>query len=360
MKFLKAMVWILIALLLVFGAIKLIKRKKAQEAKMEAKKEYKIVVDTLKLKTSDITLTLPYLSTVMSDESANISTKVAGRILQIPKSGDRVKKGEVIVKIDDNELRDKLNALKLSKESIKININAKKILLKNAILTHKRTKKLLDVQGASIEQYQNEEDKIELLKAGISSLKSSLKVTDAKIKELENLITYTTIKAPFDGVVSQVYATIGDMAMPGKPIIKLQGKSRYLLVALPSNIKTKTILYKGKRYALKPLDKTINSLPAYRVDANIKAKVGQRVEIRVVAFEGKGVLIPQTALLQNGDKDYIFVVNEDKAIQKEVKVLGSGEEGVAIDAKYDGLNVVVAKPDIFLKLVSGVKIKIGR
>ncbi len=360
MKYIKGLIVVLIAAVLVVGAVRLVKKKKAEEAKIEAAKTYKIAVDFMKLKSKKFTLGLPYLATVEGDNRAVVSTKVAGRILKIVKSGERVKKGDVLVRIDDGELKSKLEALKLSINSIRINLSAKKIVLKNALLTHKRTKELLDVKGASIEQYQNEEDKITLLKAAIASLKSSMAINRAKMDEIKNLISYTVIKAPFDGVISKANATVSDMAMPGKPLLFLQAlKGNYLVAALPNSIKAKEVVYNGKSYPLISLHSTVNGLEKYKVTANVKESIGSRVDIKVKTFDGEAVFLPLNALLQIGGKSYIFVIDKDVAKPVSVKLLADGEEGYAIDKKYEGKKVALAKPDIFLKLLAGTKIKLG-
>ncbi len=358
MKFLKGFIWIVIAIGLVFGAVTAVKKKREQEAKIEKAKVYKIAVNTLKLKKSRVLLTLPYLAVVESSKDAKILTKLSGRVLSIVKTGDRVKKGEVVAKIDDSELVSKLQALKLGINSLKLNIDAKKLVLKNLLLTHKRTKELLDVKGASIEQYQNEENQIALTKAGIKTLQSSIEINRAKIKELESLMSYATLKSPTDGIVSKTFITQGDVSMPGHPLLSISSsEGKYLLLNLPSSQKVKEIVFEGKRYEAKPLHSTFNALEQYRVDAKISQNSGERVNVKVIVFDKEAIKVPVSGVLQNGGKNYIFIVNADRAVQTKVNVLASGEEGLALPLKYEGKKIVLAKPDIFLKLISGLKIK---
>ncbi len=358
MKYLKSLIWVLVAVLLVVGAVVAVKKKKEKEAKIASAKVYKINVNTLKLKESKVVLTLPYLATVESSKDAKIVTKLSGRVIKILKTGDRVKKGEVVAKIDDSELLSKLQALKLGINSLKLNEDAKKLILKNLLLTHKRTKELLDVKGASIEQYQNEEDKIALTKAGIKTLQSSIEINQAKIKELQNLISYATLKSPTDGTVSKTFITKGEVSMPGHPMLSISSnEGKYLLLNLPATQKIDGVVYNGKIYKAKSLNSSFNALNQYRVNAKIFQNSGDRVGIKVVVFDEKGVKVPVSGVLQNGGNNYIFIVNKDRAIQTKIKVLASGEEGLVIPSSYKGKTIVLAKPDIFLKLISGLRIK---
>ncbi|NPA73144.1 MAG: biotin/lipoyl-binding protein [Epsilonproteobacteria bacterium] len=358
MKYLKAVIWIALAVGLVLFAVKTVKKKKAQEAKIASAKVYKIKVKTMTLKKDRVILTLPYLATVQSSSDAKISTKVAGRILKILKTGDKVKKGEIVAKLDDKELQDKIEALKLAINSTKINIDAKKLSLKNLISTHKRTKELLDVRGASIEQYQNEEDKIALTRASIKTLQSNLKINRSKISELETLIGYCTLRSPIDGTVYKATATQGEVAMPGQPLLYIAGENgKYLLINMPSNRKLKEIIFQGKTYQVQSLNSTFNGLVQYKADVDTAKSKGEKVDIKAVVFDKEAVKVPLSGVLQNGGENYIFIVNKDSALQTKVKILASGEEGLAIESGYEGKKIILAKPDIFLKLISGIKIK---
>lgn len=359
MKYIKGLIWTAIAVILVIVGVKAVQKKKAEEAHIGTAKTYKINVSALKLKKDRVILTLPYLATVKSDKDVTVSTKVAERILSSLKAGDKVKKGEIVLRLDDSSLQENLQALKLSINSLKDNIDAKKIVLKNLLLTHKRTKELLDVKGASIEQYQGEADKIALTKAGIKALQNNISISKTKIKEIKNLISYTIIKSPINGRVSASFVSAGEMAMPGHPLLKIANQNgKYLALTLPPSQKIQGIIYNGKKYHVVPLNETINGLDLYRANIKTDANEGERVDIKVIVFDDEAVKIPLNGILQMGDNNYIFIVNNDKAIQTKVKILSSGEEGFAVSAKFDGKEIVLAKPDLFLKFIGGVGIKV--
>ncbi len=359
MKYIKGLIWIIIAVVLVIIGVRAVQKKKAEEARISMAKTYKINVSALKLKKNRVILTLPYLATVKSDKDIIISTKVAERVLSSLKAGDKVKKGEIVLRLDDSSLQEKLQALELSMNSLKDNIDAKKIVLKNLLLTHKRTKELLDVKGASIEQYQGEADKIALTKAGIKALQNNVSIIKTKIKEIKNLISYAIIKSPINGRVSASFVNAGEMAMPGHPLLKIANQNgKYLAIALPPSQKIQGIIYNGKTYHVVPLNETIHGLDLYRANIKTDANEGERVDIKVIVFDNEAVEVPLNGILQIGNKNYIFIVNNDKAVQTKVKILSSGEEGFAIGDKFVGKKIVLAKPDLFLKIIGGVGIKV--
>ena len=52
------------------------------------------------------------------------------------------------------------------------------------------------------------------------------------------------------------------------------------------------------------------------------------------------------------------MINGNKAYAKEVHIVESAEQGVVISENLDGKDIVVAKPDILLRLVSGYALKV--
>ena len=341
-KIIKFILFILVIALIVIGGVKILKNKKAKEAKMPVAKEYAVSVKTMLPKVSDVKLTLPALALSGSDSNTMVASKVPGRILFAKKAGDIVKEGEVLVKVE-------ATSLKASVSSINNSISSAIGALANTISTHKTTEKLLKIGGATKEQFDREKVKIDSLKAKIASLKAK------KINLLDNL-SYAVVKAPSDGIVTKSMATIGDLAMPGKPLMKLTTKSKsYLLVRLPNN--AKSILLDGKEYALNPLNSTFNGLKEFRANIDKFVPTGERVIVSIVLFKGKGIKLPFDTILDRNGKKYILELKDNKVTPIEVNIVASGEEGVVVSNNLEGKKVVVAKPDIMLKLLTGVNVK---
>jgi RND family efflux transporter MFP subunit len=277
-------------------------------------------------------LTLPYLAQVYNDDNVVLSSRMSARVLMIKKSGQLVEKGDLLVKLDTQELQ--------------ANIDSVKISLANLRKTHQRTKALYRIKGTSIEQLQKEETNIAALQA--------------KLKSLENQMSYATILSPVSGVIAKVYEGEGSVAMPGKPLLSISASEGFsLLVRLPNDIRPDGVIFKAKRYALSALGSTYQGLNEYKTyveDSNLTA--GETVEVRVVVFEGRGIRLPFDTLLDRNGKSYVLVVKGSIAVPKEVHIVQKGEEGVVIREDLSGLKLVVAKPDILLKLLTGIALKV--
>ncbi|SFZ97936.1 efflux transporter, RND family, MFP subunit [hydrothermal vent metagenome] len=323
---------LLVIAAIVAGGMMLVKAKRAKEAQKPTPKVYAMVVKTMQAEPSQAILTLPYLAQVQNDENVVLSSRMSARVLMIKQSGDAVKKGEILAKLDTEELR--------------ANIDSVKISLNNLLKTHKRTKALYRVKGASIEQLQKEESNIAALRA--------------KLKALKSQMSYATLISPVSGVIAKSFETEGSIAMPGKPLLNISATKGFsLLVRLPDSIKPNAIIFKGKEYPLGALGSTYQGLNEYKayVDA-AHLTAGETTEIRVVVFKGISTSLPFDAILNRDGKSYVLVIDKEKAIPKEVHIVQKGEEGVVVKENISKEKIVVAKPDILLKLLTGMAVKV--
>ena len=337
---------IVISILIVLGAILILIKAKRDEAKLPSAKTYSITVSTFKVEKQQVSLTLPYLAQTQNDMDVNLASKIAARVDYVKNSGVFVKKGETIAKLD-------ATSIEANQKSIESQLAATKTALKNLEATHKRTLELLAVKGASIEQSESEESRIAELEAKVESLNQSL-------NDVTNTLTYAIIKSPVDGMISKNTVNVGDMIMPGQPVATISASSDYyLMLYVPSNVKVYRVIVDNKSYPAIPLNATMNGLTAYRVNVEPGGMMtGERVEVNVEVFNGVGIKIPFDGILNRDNKSYVFVKENDKAIPTEINIIQSGEDGAVIsNNELAGKEIVVAKQDILLTLLSGATLK---
>ncbi len=327
----KKIIFLIIVVILVALGVRAIKHKKAMEAKIPLAKKYEVVIKSFTPKVEDVLLTLPYLAIGQNEKDVTLSSKIPGRVLFIKKEGTKVKKGELIAKVDTTDIEASISSLKVA--------------LSNLLQTHKRTKELYKIQGASIEQLQSEESKI-------SSLKAKLKAT-------ENNLSYAKILSPTDGVIAKTFANVGSVTMPGKPVVSVSANSGYsLLVRTPESITPKGVILKNKAYKLYPLNSTFHGLLEYKAYIDTPLTSGERVEVSIIIFKDRALKLPFDTILNRDGKSYVLLIKGHKAIPKEVHIEQSGEEGIVVEENLTGQKLVLAKPDIMLKLLSGASLKV--
>jgi len=342
----KSIIWIGAILLIVALGIFAIKHAQNRNESAPVAKTYSMTVSTFTPKLEEVKLTLPYLAIVQNDQDVIVSSKIAARIQYLTASSTTVSKGQVIVSLDNTSIESGI-------QSLESQISATKTALKNFQSTHKRTLELLAVKGASIEQSEMEESRIAETEGKLETLNQSL-------SDVKNNSSYASLVSPVLGIVSKTMLNAGDMAMPGQPIAIISSSTgSYLKLSVPADLVISGVTINNKYYKTVSLNSTFNSLAEYKVlDTNLGLMTGERVEVNVEVFNGKAVKLPFDAILNRSGKNYVFIKESEKAIPTEIAIIQSGEDGVVIsNNEIAGKEIIVAKQDVLLKLLSGVSLK---
>ena len=373
----RMLVLVLVVVALVVGGAWVLKKRKAMQASAPKPAPVPVVVDTIRIERKPVRLTLPAMAEVVSDTSVQLSAKFPARISAIFKpEGSTVRAGETVGLLDDADLRAKAAAIRTQQASIDLDLlskqqamDAARIALEHAERSHERTRALFQVKGASIEQMQDEETRIASLKAQLEASKNAVGilrntriVLDENLKEIADALSYTRLVSPIDGVVAAWYAHPGDMAVSGKPIVRIVGSAGMVLaVRLPEHMPAEAVLFHGKKLSL--ISRKIagpTGLWEYRAALPPDAGVieGDMPAIDVVVYEGDGPLIPVEALLRIGDRDSVLIYRDGKAVQQPIRILARGVEGVVTDTDVNGSTLVAAPPDLLLRILAGVPVKV--
>lgn len=320
----KKILTLLLVLALLVGAVVVVKKKMAANSATPAIEQYALSVKTFTPKEGNVTLSTPVLALVKNDHDASLGAKSAASVLYIAPAGTHVKKGDVVIRLDNNDLM-------AQKEAIKLSLN-------NEIAAHQRSRELYAVKGVSLEQLQNEESRIAILKADLA--------------RVSNQIDYTIIRAPMEGVVGETFAAVGDVAAPGKVLASVRAANGgYLWVRVALGTPAKTLLYENHRAPLHFLQNA-NGMDEYRADMTTNLPSGARIDARMVTFEGSGVYLPRDAVLLKEGKAYVLVIEGHGAKAHEITIVARGDEGFVTSSVPSG-PLALAKSDILLKLLGG-------
>lgn len=374
----KKIITVVIIIAVVAGGLMILKKRKEALVLTKPPKPLAVRVDAVKLEHKNTRLTLPVLAEVRSLDNATVSTRISGTIMSVSKQeGDRVKKGEVLARIDNRDLTAKKASQKLGLGNLDFQINSKRsqiqslrIKLENTLDTHKRTSELLKVKGASIEQFQNEETAIASLKAQINGAENELKtlknqknIVKQGIREVNVSLSYSLIRSPINGIISRRFISKGELALPGKPLFSISSdKANYLVLHLPSDIKPASLVLGDRTLPLSSLNRADqNGLRQYtaQVPEGMDLVAGEIVDGSLVIFQGDTVLVPPDAVLSREGKKVVLLYEDGKAVPEQVHVIKSGKEGVILDEPLAGKTIILAKPDILLRLLTGVPVKVA-
>lgn len=174
----------------------------------------------------------------------DISAKVSARIIELPyEEGDHVKAGDVLIRLDSQDLQSQLRSAEASRDAQKagIEVERARILsqqaqlkgteagLKQQELEFQRQQTLLvsnDISQSSFDQCQCTLEELKAqYQAALHTIKAAelnlvvsehnLKAADARVEEVREALSYTTIASPIDGVITQINAEVGEVVMTG-------------------------------------------------------------------------------------------------------------------------------------------------
>ncbi|NPA29148.1 MAG: hypothetical protein GXO33_03090 [Epsilonproteobacteria bacterium] len=360
MRMIKRFIWIIPVAALVALGVRTLKHKREADTRIPPAKTYAVTVEALRPQPQNVTLTLPFVAQVGNDRDVALSTRVSARLLTCKPEGSKVRKGEVVATLDERDLQAKAEALRHEIAATKRQMEAAQTSLKTLLASHARSEKLMKVNGISRETFEAEEAKIAEARSRVAEISAKRQSLEASLTAVTQQRDYTLLRAPVEGIVSKTYLNPGDMTLPGKPLMRIRSaKGDYLLVRLPMNVKPLALRYEQKSYPLTPLKGTQNGLLRYRTPVlGLGLAADSFVNVDIVTYRGKGLLLPPDALLRQGGRTRAFVIENVQAHPTEVRILAKGVEGYLVDAPdLIGRPVAVAKPDVLLKLTTGLSVR---
>lgn len=137
---------------------------------------------------------------------STVAAQISGRIVEINFDvGDTVKKGQVLVRIDEREARQAVAGSEAAVAQARANFQ-------NIRLSYERSKQLLAQKFISQAAF----DKAQ---ADFKAAEAQLAATQASAGQAATVKGYTSIVAPYSGVVAVRHVEPGEMATPGKALM---------------------------------------------------------------------------------------------------------------------------------------------
>jgi membrane fusion protein (multidrug efflux system) len=152
----------------------------------------------------------------------SISSKMLGRIVRLAvDEGDSVKAGQVIVRLDDSDLRAQDEQAKAALAYAQETVTLAKVNLDKAQDDYQRAKIQFDGNIIPKEQYDHAQKSMQAAQAQYSIALAQVGTARAQLGVVQTQLLNTTIAAPFDGVVSKRWVLAGDVVQPGQPIFSI-------------------------------------------------------------------------------------------------------------------------------------------
>lgn len=348
---LKKALYIIIPLALI--AIVVIKLKNNKENTLskvyQFDKEQVINVQADTLQIENVNAEFSYSGTFDPNKETKISAEIQGKINEVLVDiGSVVHKGQSLVQLDNTLLKLQLQSIEVQIEGLDADVNRYTILAKADA-----------IQGVQLE-------------------KSVLGLKTAKVQKatLVEQINKTTIKAPFNGVVTSKLSEEGAFAAPGVPLLQITDitnlkftvnvpESELIKFKLNQNYSLKVdayseIILTGKATMIGskanmgssfPVQFAVNNTPDLKIKSGMFGKVNLKND-----NQEKSIIIPASAIVGTANQPQVYLIKNGKSvlqnitiskkIQNKAIVLSGLNEGDVIVTNgfinlFDGANITV-------------------
>lgn len=286
------------------------------------------LVETVEVIPKSISYTLSAVGSLKSPEEVTISPKKAGIIDRIfVKEGDRVRKGQVLVQLDDVDA-------KLQVEREEARVREAEASLETNRNTLARYQKLLESKVVPQQTYDDISLKVKLDEARLALAKTELNLAK------QNLIDHRIV-SPIEGIISLKIASLGEHVnvAPKDEILKIvQMDPLDLEFYVPENWVGKVRLGSNIQFTVKALSEekfTANlqfisptadpstrniRMKAMVRNSQYRLKPGYFAEVSVqTGMNPNALVIPESALFSQEGKFFTFLIQDGIAYRKEVE-----------------------------------------
>jgi len=271
-----------------------------------------VAVLTAVVKVERIASAISALGTARANEAVEITSKVSNTVTAVRfTDGQRVREGQILVELDSAQARaDLAEAEAASTES------ASQV---------KRSRELLSTRVISESQFEQ--------------LEATMKANQARVAAARSRLNDTVIRAPFDGRVGLRRVSVGSLVSPGTTITTLDDISVIKVdFSVPENVlaglrEGLKVTATAAAFPTREFTGTVTGVDS-RVDqvsrsvtvrANIPnpdlaLKPGMFLNVTLARDEHDALMVPEAALVPEQSRQFIYVVEDGRAVRREVRI----------------------------------------
>jgi RND family efflux transporter MFP subunit len=309
---------------------------------------------------------LEAVGTVQAAQKSAVASQIMGNIVQISAhEGDRVQAGQVLATIDDTEPRAAVAQAAAALAAAKNEVALADSDLSLAASTLARYQQLFDKKSVSPQEFDEIKTRYASASARSDLARAEQDRASAALTQAETSLSYTRVRAPFSGLITQKLADVGTLATPGTPLFTIEDTRHYRLEA---NVDETDIALArlGEQVpvlvdSLGPAalhGKVVQIVPAADPSSRsfvVKIELPSDARLRAGLFgrahfprgSRQALLIPRAATVQRGQLQGVYVVGQDgiaslryitvgAPVNDQVEVLAGLQSGEKLIAAPEG------------------------
>ncbi len=165
-------------------------------------------------------------------DRVSVSTKILGRITELTvDEGDTVHAGQVLVRLDESDLRAQEEQAKAALVSAQQSVTLAKVNLDKAADDYRRAEKQFRDHVIPQEQFDHAQKAREIAQAQYTIAVAQVGTAKAQLGVIQTNIQNMTIVAPMNGIVSKRWVLSGDVVQPAQPMLSIYNLSTVWVTA---------------------------------------------------------------------------------------------------------------------------------
>jgi RND family efflux transporter MFP subunit len=289
------------------------------------------------------------VGTVRAAQTSDAASQMMGNIVEIrAHEGDHVQRGQVLAVIDDSQPRavvDRATAAELAAQQQLVGADSDLALAESTL---KRYQNLYEKKSVSPQEFDEVKARQQAALARRDMAKAGLAQAQAALSQARTSLDYTRIRAPFDGVVTEKKADSGTLVSPGLPIFTVEDVRRYRLEATVNENDLQYVRtgqqvsvvidaldnarLNGKVAQIVPVADPTSRTFLVKIDLPTDTRLRSGLFGRAQFSRGErpALLIPRSAVVERGQLQGIYVLDQDQLASLRYVTLGK-PSGAAIE-----------------------------
>lgn len=263
------------------------------------------------------------VGTVRAVHETSLGSRLLARVMEVNlKAGQLVRTGDVLVRLNDTDLKAKLQQARAAVASLEA-------VRAQASAEERRYARLLPSKAVGRQEY-------ERVATALESAEADSRRVQEVVNEVQATLNWATIRSPIDGTIIDKKVDVGDMVTPGQILVTLFDPQRMQLVANVRESLTRQ-LKEGQDIGVQigrleqPCRGTISEIvPEARSDSRtFQVKVtgpcppgiysGMFGRILIPLGEEDVLVIPDRAVQHVGQLQLVDVVQDDRVAQRSIR-----------------------------------------
>lgn len=356
------------------------------------KSEHKVQAAPLPVMTiaamrTPITSTYVATGTVRARVSATVSAKLMGFAKEVHgQIGDHVSEGQTLVVLDSRDQEAAIRQAETVREEVRTAIPeaesaiaAAKSQMDLAQVTFNRMQDLLNKRSVTQQEFDEASARLKAAQASLDMARARRTQIDAKLAQAEQVVrtagiqqTYTTVTAPFSGVILTKSIEPGTLVMPGVPLFTMERDGSFRLEAnveesrlgavrvgqaVPVTVNDREA--QGRVSEIVPAVDAASRTGVVKIDLPAMPNLRSGLFGRASFGEGKreALMVPKSAVVERGQLQSVYVVEAQVARLRLVTVGSVADDRIEVLSGLEDGEIVVSPIPAVLKDGSPVEVR---